>query len=276
VLPKSQRRGKYDPVEFQFRYEKLLVEQSENPQKEPPMKHIMNITVLALGSVVLPSLLTPGFTQATEFRAAAQSASIGTSSDRAVDSYVRRADSTNPSSDHPLVLDIAVDCNTVVSGTTRGATFIINGKIFPGGTFPNGAANNDPVKAYKGVAPIGEYVVRGQHEISLNPPPDPFSIFDPTTYYYKNYVKSSVPLGLATAYFILNGGQSAIITEGYDLGPNLPPPGALLTIVGGIGAYSGAAGDLTDNIIGSNVTTCANSRVTFNIQPGSVRGSSNH
>jgi hypothetical protein len=118
-------------------------------------------------------------------------------------------------------------------------------------------------------------VVRGQHAIALPQPPatDLFSVFDPTSYYSKNYVSSSAPLGLATAYFILNGGKSAIITEGYDLGPSLPPPGALLTIVGGVGDYSGAAGDLTDNIIGSNSTMCANSRVTFNVVTGSARRS---
>jgi hypothetical protein len=168
-----------------------------------------------------------------------------------------------------LTLDVAVDCRTVVAGTNRGDTFFINGKLFPGGTLLPGAQTNDPTMAVNGVQPIGDYAVRGQHAISLVNgqaiypfPPEIVAAYQ------------SIPLGHATAYFLLNGGKTALITEGYDL-PPFRPTHALMAIVGGIGGYSGVAGDILFNILGTNGTGCANSRAIFNIQPGSVRGNPN-
>jgi hypothetical protein len=211
--------------------------------KEEPMKHIARITLSASGLALL-GLLALSFASPGGLMPVVHAATAST-----------------------LTLDIAVDCKTVVSGDHRGDTFFINGKIFPGGTFPPGAINNDPVQPYNGVAPIGEFAVRGQHAISVLPN-DPFSVTDPNTYYGQHYISSSAPLGTATLYFLLKGGKSAIIGAGYDLGPTLPPPQALLAIVGGIGDYSGASGQFEDDSIGLNSTGCANARVIFTFRPG--------
>jgi hypothetical protein len=159
-----------------------------------------------------------------------------------------------------ITLDVAVDCRTLVSGPGRGATFLINGKIFPGGTFPEGQLTNDPTQPYNGVEPIGDYAVRGQH--SFGPPPNIPPDYD------------RAPFGHATVYFMLKDGRRALITEGYDRPndepPFFPPKQALLAVTGGIGGFRGATGDATFSILGRNITTCgpnlpngANSRAKF-------------
>jgi hypothetical protein len=214
------------------------------------MKYVARITLLMAGLVLFASLagVARGFLPLPEFGSVVQAAPP-----------------------HEFTIDVAVDCRTVAAGDKRGDTFIINGKLFPGGTFPLGNQSNDPIKPFNNrVAPIGDYVVRGQHAVSFAPGSIPGFPFPPDL--AKAY--ETAPLGMATVYFLLKGGQTALIGEGYDLGP-FPPSKALLTITGGIGDYSGAAGDVVFTILGRNITTCANSRATFRFQPGSVRGSSN-
>jgi hypothetical protein len=219
------------------------------------MQRISTIVLLALGLMLIGGLVPSGFRPATQFSTVVHAAP--------------------PQS---LTLDVAVDCRTVVSGTTRAAVFMISGKLFPGGTFPSTPAGidphvynvgNDPVQSFNGVSPIGEYLVRGQHAVNI-----PLNLND--AFFTQHYISSTAPLGAAIAYFLLKGGTTALLTDGYDLGPNLPPPGALFTITGGIGDYAGATGDAKDIIVSSNATGCANSRTTFNIIPGSMRGSSNN
>src|SRR3954462_15901392 len=62
-----------------------------------------------------------------------------------------------------LTFDLAVDCRTFVGGDKRGDIIILNGKIFPAGTLASGAASNDPTQGVNGVAPIGDWLLRGQH-----------------------------------------------------------------------------------------------------------------
>ena len=155
-----------------------------------------------------------------------------------------------------LTLDIAADCRTAVGGANRGDTVIINGKLFPGGTL-SGVTGNDPTKPVNGVAPIGDWVQRGQNSF-------PFPPAVATAY-------GSTPVAFGTQYFILNDGR-ALTTEGYLL---LPAFVTLNSTTGGIGGFSGAAGDAQTVVLGPNATGCLNGRITFMIQPSSVRGDSN-
>src|SRR5262245_53625557 len=106
------------------------------------MKRITKITLLASGVVLLAGLagLAPRFRPLIELNAVAQAAQPDV-----------------------LTLDLAVDCRTFVSGPNRGDVFIINGKLFPGGTLPSGTASFDPTQPVNRVAPFGDWVVRGQH-----------------------------------------------------------------------------------------------------------------
>ena len=150
-----------------------------------------------------------------------------------------------------LTFEVACDCRTGVAGTNRGDVFIIQGKIFPAGTLPSGTATNDPTQPVNGVAPIGNWICRGQNSF-------PFPLAIAPAY-------SSTPFAFNTQYFILNDGR-ALTVEGYDI-----PEGGNNSVTGGIGGFSGAAGDSQNRPFGTNATGCPNFRATFTIQPGSVR-----
>ena len=147
----------------------------------------------------------------------------------------------NAQDPNAVSFDVACDCRTgaTLDGGVRAAPFMIQGKIFPPGTLPSGIASNDPTLPVNGVASIGDWICRGQ-------------------------VQGTYPPA-----FILKDGR-ALTAEGYDL-----PAGGVLSVTGGIGGFSGAAGDLQGIILGTNATGCPNFRAQFRIQPGSVRGRSN-
>ena len=158
--------------------------------------------------------------------------------------------------EHVLTYDVACDCRTGVAGPNRNDPFIIQGKIFPAGTLPRTpTATNDPVKPVNGVAPIGDWICRGQNSFPL--PADIFPAY------------SSTPFAFNAQYFILNN-LGTLTAEGVNLHDK-----GLLSITGGFGGFSGAAGDIEGVVFGTNATGCPNFRATLRVQPGSVRGSSN-
>lgn len=154
--------------------------------------------------------------------------------------------------------DVACDCRTGArpDGNVRGAPFIIQGKIFPAGTLPAGTATNDPTLPVNEVAPIGDWICRGQFGGTL--PPDIAPAY------------SSQPSGSNTQYYILNDGR-ALTAEGFDILPR----GERLSVTGGIGGFRGTSGDIESLGLGTNASGCPNFRATFHIQPGSIRGNSN-
>ena len=163
----------------------------------------------------------------------------------------------NAQGPNAVSFDVACDCRTgaTLDGGVRAAPFMIQGKIFPTGTLPSGTASNDPTLPVHGIAPIGDWICRGQVQGDYPPAIAP--------------AYNSTPFALNTQYFILNDGR-ALTAEGYDL-----PTGGVLSVTGGIGGLSGASGDIVGTIIGTNASGCPNFRAKFRIQPGSVRGASN-
>ncbi len=195
------------------------------------MKRITKITVFTLGLVALDALngVAPSLRPLAELQAAGEQV---------------------------LTLDVAIDCRTLVGGPNRGDLFVINGKIFPGGTLPSGVATFDPTQPVNGVAPIGNWFIRGQSATPF--PPAVAAAY------------SSAPVSFGTIYFILNDGR-ALTAEGYLL-PSAVPPGIVFSsVTGGVGGFSGASGFMESPAIGTNATGCPNARSTFHIQPGSVR-----
>jgi hypothetical protein len=154
--------------------------------------------------------------------------------------------------------DVACDCRTgsTLDGGVRASPFMIQGKIFPAGTLPSGTATNDPAQPVHGVASVGDWICRGQLQGSYPPAIAP--------------AYNSTPFALNTQYFILNRG-GALTAEGYDI-----PTGSLLSVTGGIGAFSGASGDIQGTILGTNATGCPNFRAMFRIRPGSLHGASDN
>jgi hypothetical protein len=159
-----------------------------------------------------------------------------------------------------LTFDVACDCRTAspaFSAGNRGDAWIVSGKIFPAGTLPTGTATNDPTLPVRGVAPIGDWTCRGQLSF-------PFPSAVAAAY-------SATPFAFNTQYFILNDGR-ALTAEGYPINPE----GERLAVTGGIGGFSGAAGEIQEGPIGTNATGCPNFRAKFTFQSGSVRGGSDH
>src|SRR5438132_3138646 len=106
-----------------------------------------------------------------------------------VPAVVKAAEDSNT-----LTYDVACDCRTgaTLDGGVRGAPFIIQGKIFPAGTLPSGAATNDPTQPVHGIASIGDWICRGQVR----------GAYPPTI--AASYALT--PMATNTQYFILNNG----------------------------------------------------------------------
>jgi hypothetical protein len=197
------------------------------------MKRISKISIFTAG-LVLAGLagVVPGFRPLAKLQAA-----------------VHADDDPNT-----LSLDVACDCRTGSPGFfagNRGDVFIVNGKIFPAGTLPSGTASNDPTQNVQGIAPIGNWMCRGQNVF-------PFSPAVAGAY-------SSVPFALNTQYFILNDGR-ALTVEGYTT-----PTGELLSVTGGIAGFSGARGFVDEAPFGTNATECPNLRAKVHFRSGSER-----
>ena len=156
-----------------------------------------------------------------------------------------------------FTFDVACDCRTgaTLDGEVRASPFMIQGKIFPAGTLPSGTASNDPTQPVRGIAPLGNWICRGQNQGTY-----PAAIAP---------AYNSTPFALNTQYFIFNDGR-ALTAEGYDV-----PGGGFLSLTGGIGVLSGASGDIQATEFGTNATGCPNFRAKIRVQPGSLRGSNN-
>lgn len=144
-----------------------------------------------------------------------------------------------------IVWDIAIDCRTFrfnggmsFEAVGRGDTFIADGRIFPGGTLPPGFQANDPDDP----GSIGHWVERGTMAATL-----------------AEIVAGVRPAFFATWYHFLDDG-SALVADGPhpDSGP--------LAVIGGRGRFSGAGGELADEIIGWNATGCPNLRLTIALE----------
>jgi hypothetical protein len=143
-----------------------------------------------------------------------------------------------------FILDVACDGRTAVvnqvdpDATTpflRGDVAVVNGNIYPGDTIPagfNGTFNPDAVTG------IGTWRCLFA---SLDEPP---------------------LSGAVTYYFSLdqNSEESMIMVQGLNShrGPASVP--RILAIVGGTGKYVGAAGEVHEEVIGTNTTGCFNFR----------------
>jgi hypothetical protein len=161
------------------------------------------------------------------------------------------AASTDTRSDHsdkgsrPIRWDVAIDCRTLrfnggISNDAfgRGDGFIADGNIFPVGTLPSGVQPNDP----NDPGSIGHWVERGTMAATG-----------------AEIVAGARPAFFATWYHFLEDG-SALIADG----PH--PESGPMAVVGGMGRFSGASGELSDEIIGWNSTGCPNLRLRITLK----------
>jgi hypothetical protein len=140
--------------------------------------------------------------------------------------------------------DVALDCRTWrfnggISDDAfgRGDGFIADGKIFPVGTLMSGVQPNDP----NDPGSIGRWVERGTMAATL-----------------AEIVAGTRPAFFATWYHVLEDGSTLIAD-----GPH--PDSGPMAVVGGMGRFTGASGELTDEILGSNSTGCPNLRLRITL-----------
>jgi hypothetical protein len=144
-----------------------------------------------------------------------------------------------------ITLDVALDCRTFnysrgipLDQIVRGDGFILNGKIFPAGTLRPGNDPNDP-------GSIGTYVSRGTSTATL-----------------AEHLANPESIGVfSTDYYLLNDGR-ALMSEGW-----FKPSGVgRAAVTGGMGAFSGASGEVSGVDISTNSTGCPNTRFTFKLK----------
>jgi hypothetical protein len=144
-----------------------------------------------------------------------------------------------------ITWDVAIDCRTWrfnggISNEAfgRGDSFLADGRIFRGGTLGAGAQSNDPDDP----GSIGNWTQRGTMAATG-----------------AEIVAGSRPAFFATWFHFLNDGSGLVVD-----GPH--PESGPMAIVGGMGRFSGAGGELSDEIIGTNSTGCPNLRLTINLE----------
>lgn len=161
--------------------------------------------------------------------------------DVAIDARAWRLnDGTNPFD--PL------DINNLLA-MKRGTTFIVRGKVYPGGTIPAGGTPDNP-SAFGPDSPgsIGNWVCRG----TLN--------FD-----FSEILQGAAPHVATTQIFLLSDG-AGLWTDGLEGGVT-----TTRAVIGGIGEFSGASGEVVQETLGVNATGLFNLRFTFKIKKKSIK-----
>ena len=151
---------------------------------------------------------------------------------------------------HELDLDMVLDRRTMTvqridpTATTprRGDTFIVSGKLYPGGTIPAGGTPAEPltfdIDTLEGA--LGEWNCRGTFDNDLEA------------------IQMGARHVMTTVHYIFDDGDS-MVSDG-------PEPAAnpvVRAIVGGTGQYAGAQGQVFAERIGRNITGGGNFRFKF-------------
>jgi hypothetical protein len=155
-----------------------------------------------------------------------------------------------------LVYDVACDARTFrlnKSGTLmdarRGDGFIVQGKIYPAGTIPPGGTIDNPGPFDPDTAPgsIGTWICRGTFQFDIG-----------------EILAGANPHLYSTQLHLFENGRG-LVHEG-------PEGGApqVRALTGGMGRFSGAAGEVLEEPIGVNSTGLFNIRHTFKIKRNSI------
>jgi hypothetical protein len=147
-----------------------------------------------------------------------------------------------------VVLDVAVDGRTWgfnrsgvgQTGVVRGDTFVVNGKIFPGGSIPSGDTTGALSPDSDGS--IGTLICRGLFVVNAAD------------------LSNGVNISQASdQQFYLDEGNG-LVTQGVE-----GTVAVMRAVIGGTGQYSGAIGQVSEEVLGWNETGGLNLRFTFNL-----------
>jgi hypothetical protein len=155
-----------------------------------------------------------------------------------------------------LVLDVAIDAHTLSlnnndpsdpANPRRGTTFIVYGKIFPGGTIPSGVTPFDPNTA----GSVGVWVCRGVFLAD-----------------FADIVSGAASSAFdTTQMFLLATDENALFTEGFEGNVGVTTH---RTVTGGTGRFRGVIGEVHQQTIGVNRNGAADGlfdlRFTFKLK----------
>jgi hypothetical protein len=137
-----------------------------------------------------------------------------------------------------FVLDVAIDAHTLKlnndnpadpGNPKRGSTFIVYGKVFPGGTIPSGVTDFDP----NSDGSVGDWVCRGVFLADI-----------------ADIASGTASLAFdTTQMFLLTDDNNAVLTEGFEGNVGVTTHRAVL---GGTGRFHGVRGSVTQETIGVN------------------------
>jgi hypothetical protein len=151
-----------------------------------------------------------------------------------------------------IVIDVACDASTLVlntvhpsdTGPVRGTTFIVNGKIYPGGTIPAGNGFDISTPGL-----IGTWVCRGAFNFSIS-----------------EIMAGSAPGQSTTQGYLFSPTGSLAVDDSLV---SVGEEGGVTThrvVSGGTGAYRGMIGEVKQEILGVNSSGLYNFRFTFTIR----------
>jgi hypothetical protein len=156
----------------------------------------------------------------------------------------------------PFVLDVAIDAHTLSlnnndpadpANPRRGTTFIVYGKVFPGGTIPSGVTPFDPNMA----GSIGTWACRGVFLAD-----------------FADIMSGAAALSVdTTQMFLLKTDENALFTEGFEGNVGVTTH---RTVTGGTGRFRRVIGEVQQRTIGVNRNGAADGlfdlRFTFNVK----------
>lgn len=149
-----------------------------------------------------------------------------------------------------ITLDVALDGRTFVvnrvepsaGSINRGDTFVLNGKIFNGGTIPIGGTKTEPSSVGPDTSgSIGDWIGRG-------------------TYLVDSAELSTAKIQRATTNYFLLPNKARIVTEGFEGASDITR-----VVTGGLRQYDGARGNTTVERLGINSTGAYNLRFIFTL-----------
>jgi len=168
-------------------------------------------------------------------------------------SHVSTATASQGNSSRFFVVDVTFDARTFTfnhvnpnsADLGRGDTFVLNGKVFHGGTIPSGGTPTNP-SSFGPDSPgsIGNFICRGT------------SLFNGA-----QVGAGAAPFVATTQTFVFDDGDW-LFTEGLE--GNASPMKRAVT--GGLGEFSGLRGEVTMELLGFNSTGMENYRFTFRLK----------
>jgi hypothetical protein len=150
-----------------------------------------------------------------------------------------------------LTLDVALDGRTFVvnrvnpsSGSIgRGDTFVLDGKVFAGGTIPTGGTKTEPSSVGPDSAgAVGDWICRG-------------------AYLVESAELSTAKIQRATTQYFLLANKDRIVTEGFEGASDITR-----VVTGGLRQFEGARGNATVERLGINATGAYNYRFVFTME----------